>query len=131
LDFEAETGVNMAGDLGETRKNLAQSVETSLKKVEGTVSSLRKNHNRILTTTIISSGAATLVAGLAAAFGPTMQIGTAGWRIACIFSDRLSEAKQCVGKLRYLSVVIATGSKDWAELMQEYEEIVKTFPEYV
>ena len=47
------------------------------------------------------------------------------------YSDRLSEGKQCVGKLRYLNVVIGTGSKDLNEITTEYEEIVKTYSEYI
>jgi len=138
-------------DSQDIRKNLGKSVEASLKKAEETVSDLRKNHQRVLTTTIISSGAATMIAGLTATFGESAQIGTEGWRLACIlaalfgfvstvstgmsqqfkYSDRLSEGKQCVGNLRSLNLVLTTGSKNWEVVVQEYEEIVKTYAEFV
>ena len=50
-------------------KKLSKSIEASLKKAEGMVAGFRKTNTRILITTIVSSGASTLVAGLAAAFG--------------------------------------------------------------
>lgn len=136
--------------IGENKK-LSKSIEASLKKAEGMVAGFRKTNTRILITTIVSSGASTLVAGLAAAFGQAADIGTDGWRAACIvaaifgfistvstgigqqlkISDRLSEGKQCVGKLRYLNVAITTGRSNWEEISKEYEETVKTFPEFI
>lgn len=132
-------------------KNLLKSIEASLRKAEGMVSGFRKTNNRIMITAIISSGASTLVAGLTAAFGQAADIGTDGWRTACIIaavfgfvstvstginqqlkiSDRLSEGKQCVGKLRYLNVAITTGGSNWEEISKEYEDTVKTFPEFI
>jgi len=132
-------------------KNLSKSIEASLRKAEGMVAGFRKTNNRILITAIVCSGASTLVAGLAAAFGPAADIGTDGWRTACIFaavfgfistvstgisqqlkiSDRLSEGKQCVGKLRYLNVAITTGGSNWEEIRKEYEETVKSFPDFI
>ncbi len=141
----------MSDDELKSQNKLSEIVGASLKKAEGVVANLRKTHNRVVVTTIFSSGAATLIAGITAAVGPSAGIGTEGWRTACIlaaifgfvstvssglsqqmkYSDRLSEGKQCVGKLRYLIVVIGTGSKDFDEITTEYEEIVKTYSEYI
>ena len=135
----------------DARKKISQVVGASLQKAEEAVANLRKTKNRVQTTTLFSSGAATLVAGLTSAIGPSAEIGTEGWRLACIlaaifgfvstvssglsqqmkYSDRLSEGKQCVGKLRYLNLVINTGSKDLEEIATEYEEVVKTYSEYI
>ena len=135
----------------EDRKDLTESVKASLQKAEEIVSGYQKTNNRLLTTTIISSAAATLVAGITATAGPAAEIGTEGWRIACIIaaifgfvstvstgisqqqkiSDRLAEGRQGVGKLRYLAVVITTGSREWEEIAKEYEEIAKTYPKLI
>ena len=130
---------------------LSKSIESSLRKAEGIVAGFRKTNNCIQITTIVSSGAATLVAGLTAALGTTGDIGTDGWRTACVIaaifgfistvstgigqqlkiSDRLSEGKQCVRKLRYLNVTITTGMSNWDEISREFEETAKSFPEYI
>jgi len=141
----------MSKDIIEENKKLSKSIEASLRKAERIVADFRKTNNRIVITSIVSSGTATLVAGLAAALGEGADIGTDGWRTACIIaaifgfvstvttgisqqlkiSDRLSEGKQCVGKLRYLNVATTTGRSNWEEISKEYEETVKTFPDFI
>ena len=141
----------MADNASDAQKKLTEIVGKSLQKAEEAVANLRKTKNRVQITTLFSSGAATLVAGLTSAIGPSAGIGTEGWRMACIlaaifgfvstvssglsqqmkYSDRLSEGKQCVGKLRYLNLVINTGSKGLEEIATEYEEVVRTYSEYV
>jgi len=135
----------------ESRNNISRVVGGSLKKAEEVVANLQKTNTRIVVATLFSSGAATLIAGFTAAVGPSAEIGTEGWQLACIlaaifglvstvstglsqqmkYSERLAEGKTCVGKLRYLDVVIGTGSKDLGEVATEYEEIVRTYSEYV
>ena len=141
----------MVDNASDAQKKLTEIVGKSLQKAEEAVANLRKTKNRVQITTLFSSGAATLVAGLTSAIGPSAGIGTEGWRMACIlaaifgfvstvssglsqqmkYSDRLSEGKQCVGKLRYLNLVINTGSKGLEEIATEYEEVVRTYSEYV
>ena len=141
----------MSGDAIEERKNLQESVKASLRKAEMIVSALRKNNTILLSTTILSSAAATLVAGITAVIGPVASIGTEGWRIACVIaaifgfvstvstglsqqlkiSDRLSDGRQGLGKLRYLDAVITTGSMSWEEVTKEYEGIAKAYPELI
>ena len=133
------------------RRNLSVSVKASLRKAEGIVSGYRRNNTLLLATTIMSSAAATMVAGVTAAIGPIASIGIEGWRISCIiaaifgfvstvgtaliqelkFSDRLSEGRQGLGKLKYLDVVITTGSISWDDITREYEEIAKDYPELI
>ncbi len=133
------------------RRNLAGSVKASLRKAEGIVSGYQKKNTILLTMTIVSSAAATLVAGVTAAIGPAASIGTEGWRTACIIaaifglvstvgtglsqqlriSDQLSEGKQGLGKLRYLDVVITTGSLSLEEVAKEYEGIAQAYPELI
>ncbi len=130
---------------------LTERVRDSTRKAERVVADLRKTDMRLTTTTIVSSAASTLVAGITAAAGPLVGEGPEGWRVACIFaailafvstvgtgisqgqkiSDRLSEGNQCVGRLRYLDVTITTGSRSWEEVAQEYEEIAKTYPQLI
>jgi hypothetical protein len=141
----------MSKDGIEERRKVTESVKASLRKAGAIVSGYRKKKNRLLTTTMISSTAVTLVAGITAAVGPVAGTGVEGWRMACIIaailgfvstvstglseqlkiSDRLSEGRQGVGKLRYLDVVITTGNKSWEEITKEYEEIAKAYPDLI
>jgi hypothetical protein len=142
---------NMPEDTLGDRKKLTKSVKKSLRKAEGIISGYKKTNSRLLVTTIVSSSASTLVAGVTAALGPVVGSGVEGWRAACIIvaifgfvstvsiglsqqlkiTDRLSDGKQGVGKLRYLDVVITTRSKNWEEIIKEYEGIAKAHPELI
>jgi hypothetical protein len=135
----------------ETRRDLQESVKASLRKAEGIVSVHRNKNTLLLATTLISSAGATMVTGVTAAIGQAASIGTEGWRTACIIaaifgfistisvglseqlrmSDRLSEEKFVLSKLRHLDVVITTGRISWEEITMEYEEIAKDYPELI
>ena len=141
----------MSKESTQDRNALVQRVKASLQKAEEIVSGLRKANIRLLVAGMASSAASTLVAGITAAQGPVVGEGTEGWRVACIvaavfgfastvstglsqqlkINDRLSEGTQCVSKLRSLDVVITTGSRSWEEIVKEYEEIAKTYPELI
>jgi MFS family permease len=141
----------MSNDTIEERRKVTESVKASLRKAGAIVAVYQKRKNRLLATTIVSSTAVTLVAGVTAAIGPIVGTGTEGWRIACIIaaifgfvstvssglseqlkiSDRLADGRQGVGKLSYLDVLITTGNKSWEEITQEYEEIAKAYPELI
>ncbi len=141
----------MSKESTQDRNALVQRVKASLQKAEEIVSGLRKANTRLLVAGMASSAASTLVAGITAAQGPVVGEGTEGWRVACIvaavfgfastvstglsqqlkINDRLSEGTQCVSKLRSLDVVITTGSRSWEEIVKEYEEIAKTYPELI
>ena len=135
----------------EERRKVTESVKASLQKAGEIVSGYRKKKNRLLFAAMISSTAATLVAGVTAAAGPVADMGTEGWRMACIIaaifgfistvstglseqlkiSDRISEGSQGIGRLKYLDVLITTGNKSWEEITDEYEEIAKAYPELI
>ena len=141
----------MSKESTQDRNALGQRVKASLRKAEKIDSGLRKANTRLLIAGIASSAASTLVAGITAAQGPVVGEGIEGWRVACIvaavfgfastvstglsqqlkISDRLSEGIQCIGKLRSLDVIITTGSQSWEEIIKEYEEIAKTYPELI
>lgn len=131
------------------RKALTRRVQVSLQKAEEHASSLQRANLRLIVVSIISSAAATLVAGFTAAQGPVVGEGTAGWIIACLvaavfsfattvclglqhqlkISDRLSKWEQCVVRLVALDLAIATGSRGWEEVIKEYSEIARSYPE--
>lgn len=139
----------MPGSGTDQYQQLTARIQTSLRAAEGAVAGYQKRHNRLMATTIVSSAVSTLVAGVTAATGQAAQIGTEGWRTACIIaaifgfistlstgfvqqlktSDRLAEGKQCLGQLKSLEVVIATAGKSWDEVTREYQEIVRSFPD--
>ena len=141
----------MSKETTQDRDALTQRVRASLQKAEKIISGQRKTNTRLVVTGMTSSAASTLVAGITAAQGPIIGEGTEGWRIACIvaavfgfaatistglsqqlkINDRLLECTQCVGKLRSLDVVITTGSRSWEEIVKEYEEIARSFPEFI
>ncbi|HZY45163.1 MAG TPA: hypothetical protein VFF70_10480, partial [Anaerolineae bacterium] len=118
--------------------------------------SLRKTDTLLFITNIVSPGAATLIAALAAAIGGNRMFAQAatqtedgGWKLACIlvavfgfiatvtgmlkkqYDDRLAQGNQCVGRLLTLDSNLATGSSSWEADTQEYGEIVKSFSEFV
>jgi hypothetical protein len=129
---------------------LLKMVRNSLRQAERIAAQLRKANTRLVCTSISSSAACTLVAGITAASGPLVREGPDGWRLACIVSailafvatvcigvgqqlrinDRLSTANRCVGRLRSLDVIITTNSRSWEEATKEYAEIEQTFPEF-
>jgi hypothetical protein len=141
----------MSQQVMDNYEKLQESVNASLRKAEEIVAGIQKNNTILTVSTIISSAGATLVAGIAATVGPGINMGADGWRITCIIaagfglvstvstgigqqlkvSDRLSESKQGLARLRYLSVVMATGSDSWDEIASEYEEIAKAYPELI
>jgi hypothetical protein len=133
------------------RETLRQRIDASLRRAESYTSGLRKTNTRLLVSGVTSSGLAALVTGVTAAAGPLVGEGIPGWRLACIVGalfafagsllvglnqqlkvgDRLTEGSQCLGRLRFLEVSIATGSRDWDEIIDEYEAIVTAYPEVI
>jgi hypothetical protein len=128
---------------------LTELLKRNVTRVEQKVSQYRSRYDRILITSVVSSGAATLIAGVTSAVGEAANIGTEGWRLACIiaavfgfvstvssgiiqqknFNDRLSEGKECLSRLRYLNTVIVTGSRELSDISREYEELAVKYPE--
>jgi hypothetical protein len=141
----------MAADGLENQQKLAERVQASLQNAQQTVTGYQKTHRRLMITSVFSSAVTTLVAGVTAAVGQAAQIGTPGWRTACIVaaifgfistmstgftqqlgtSDRLAEGKHCVAQLKLLEIAVSTQSKSWPELAREFEDIAKAYPEYI
>jgi len=133
------------------RDTLRHRIESSLGRAEAHTAGLRKMNTRLLISGVTSSGLAALVTGVTAAAGPIVGEGIPGWRLACIVGailafagsllvglnqqlkvgDRLTEGSQCLGRLRFLEVSMATGSRDWEEIVDEYEAIVTAYPEVI
>ena len=127
---------------------LTRRIRRSLEKAERHSSRLRNTNTRLLIFSVFNSGVSTLVTGVTAAQGPVVGEGIPGWRMACIvgavfgfattvsvglnqqlkLGERLSEANQCLGRLKFLDVAMDTGSRTWAEISEEYEEILRTYP---
>jgi hypothetical protein len=149
LDMTNDTMLENGAFTPSVRKALTQRVRLSLRKAEEHTSGLQKTNSRLLVVGIVSSSAATFVAGFTAANGPVVGEGTAGWIIACLvaaafsfattvciglhqqlrISDRLSKWEQCVVRLRALYSDILTGSRSWEEVIKEYSEIARSYPE--
>jgi hypothetical protein len=132
-------------------ETFTQRIKNSLEHAEAENAKLRKTESRLQIITLISSAAATLVAGITAAQGPLVGNGEQGWQLACIIAavfafigtistglnqqlrinDRRIESVQCVGRLKSLDVAVATGSRNRDEIKKDYEEVARTFPELV
>jgi hypothetical protein len=65
------------------------------------------------------------IAGAIFGFATTVSVGL---NQQLKLGERLSEANQCLGRLKFLDVAIDTGSRTWAEISEEYEEILRTYP---
>jgi hypothetical protein len=133
------------------RDALAQLIKDTLSKAERHSSTLRKTNIRLMIVSTTSSALTTLVAGGTAALGPLIGQGIPGWRLACSvaallafvttlttslnqqlkLSDKVSQGDQCVRRLRLLHMSLATGASNWEEITKEYDDITRTFPEYI
>jgi hypothetical protein len=133
----------------ENRDIAIEKIKNSLQTVERRAAGLRRTHTSLLMTSMFGSAITTLIAGITAAAGPVVGTGIPGWRLACslaaIFGfvttvaagmnqqlrlgDQLSTANQLLGRLRFLDVAAAMGTRSWEEITTEYAEIVKGAPE--
>jgi hypothetical protein len=138
----------MSHDVERDHDALVRRIRSSLQRTQHRVSRLRTTNTRLLILGVVTSGVSTLITGVTAAQGPVVGEGIPGWRLACaagaIFGfattvsvglsqrlnlgERLSEANQCLGRLKFLDVAIDTGSRTWGEIAEEYEEIVRRYP---
>jgi len=122
-----------------------QHIQASLRRAEAYTSGLRRTYTFLVVGGLVSSAASTLVAGGAALGGGAVGLATAGWQFFCILAalfsfattvlvgvvqqlklgERLPVGQLCVGRLRALDVALATDSRDWGEIIKEYEAIMK------
>ncbi len=135
-------------DLGTIQEIVSQSLQTAREHE----SRLQKQNTSLLVVAIVSSGVVTLVAGAPAVAGhPIVGAENAGWRLACamaaIFglssaistgltqqlriSDRLSQANECLGRLKFLDISLKTGTRAPQDAAAEFADIAKTYPDFV
>lgn len=139
----------MSADQNAQRSVLSKKLRSSLEQAGNFVKKRKKLNTALVVSSVISSAAATLIAGLTAAQGPVVGTGTEGWRMACtaaaVFgfsatvssgisqqlkvNEKLVLGTQCLKQLQTLDIGLSTGSKDIDEAAQEYRDIVHTYPE--
>jgi hypothetical protein len=144
-------GAQMAPELGEDQQALLERVMKSLRKSEKTSLELSNKNTLLLLTGLLTSTAATLVAGITVAAGPIIGEGVGGWKLACAvaavlafsstvsiglgqqlrIAERLSTTNQCRGRLNSLKVIISTTNHSLEEVANEYAQIALSFPELV
>ena len=127
----------------------ARIVKDGLRKAEQHTTGLRGRSQVLLLSSIVSSGATTLVAGGAALAGPALGFSASGWQATCFVAailafvstvtttlnqqlkldDRLSQSYQCLSRLRLLDVHLTVGGHSWEDVNKEYGDIAKTYPE--
>ncbi|MGC9346547.1 MAG: hypothetical protein ACP5JG_00290 [Anaerolineae bacterium] len=130
---------------------IRERILNGLDHLENRIGQLQRANRSLLASGIISSAASTLATGATAANGPVVGSGTPGWRLACIVAavfsfgatvavglnqrlkigEKLAEGRQCTGHLRALEVAMATGSRPRDEIVKDYEELVRTYPDLV
>ena len=128
---------------------IARRIRESLKATERHSARFGKINFGLYASGIISGAAATLVAGMAALSGPVVGQGTTGWQITCLIAavfgfiatlstgfsgpaiERNTQSKLCYGRLKSLDVSVATGSRTWDEITQEYEDITREYANLV
>ncbi len=135
----------------DVQKILTERVNQNLTRLDAQLVRLRRSHARLTITNIGSSAATTLVAGVTTVAGPVIGEGIPGWRLACgvaalfafiatlagglvqqsKYEERLARGDQCLGRLKALNVSIATGRRGWDEIGAEFEDLARTYPEYI
>lgn len=121
-------------------------VQASLVIAERHLRRVQRYEVRALVTTLVASGAATVLAGVPAAAGKA--VGTGSWRLTCAItatlaaigtvvtairqhvagSERVAKAEACVGRLRALSYGTSVGAVAPADVDAAYQEILKEYP---
>lgn len=138
-------------DVQVQREALLVNVRESLRKAEGQSVRLRRGDSRFVYTSLVSSSAATVVAGLAAALGPVLGKGPSAWKLTCAVvagltacstllsgihkqlavPERLGKATACIGKLRALEIDLTLGNREALQVAKEYQELAVNYQEFV
>jgi hypothetical protein len=129
---------------------IARRIADGLGKAEKHLSGLKKLNTGLVIISLAGSSLTTLVTGATAMRGPLVGgDGENAWRLACAVgavlgflttfclglnqqlqvADRLSKANECIGRLKALDVAIVTGGSSEKEIVTEFENIVRAFPE--
>ena len=133
------------------RNEILQKLRQSLHSAEDHMAHLRREDSRLVYSSLAASSMGTIVAGFAAALGPTLGKGPHAWKITCavvalltacatVLSGihkqlsipvRLGKASACVLKLRALEIDITLGNRDLAQVAKEYQELAVNYLEFV
>lgn len=124
-------------------------LQTSLAKAQKMASGYKRLNLALVLTSLSSSAMGTLITGVTVANGPIIGSGVDGWRISCILaailgflttmsvglsqqlrvSERLASSHNCSGRLRALELILATQSKPWEAVVQDYEAVLREYSE--
>ena len=128
----------------ETQSQLDQQIQTSFQKATTQRKKLETNASRYTITGIILSALATFVAGVPSLLGQPI-IGD--WRLTCAVvalitlaativtsvqnqvakPDILTEASECVGRLRALLIELQSQDVDYAQVRKQYQSVLIDF----
>lgn len=122
---------------------LRQQIYSSLDKAQAHRNNLKRANTRYSIVNILLSAAATFIAGQAAVTGNPIN----SWRFTCMIAsgyalgatvtaglqkqladpDLLTEASECVGKLKSLKIETIAPTYDLQEVSDKYEQILSEF----
>jgi hypothetical protein len=131
------------------RDEMLQRLRASLRRAEDHMHHLRREDAGLVYASLAASSLGTIVAGLAAALGPSLGKGPPAWKVTCalvavltasatILSGihkqqavpvRLGKASACVLKLRALEMDATLGNRDVAQVAKEYQELAVNYLE--
>lgn len=138
------------------RAILLEKIQDGIRKADAQTSDMKKKNSRYITTGIVAGTLSTVIAGLAAAFGPVIGQQFTGqgppgpaWKLTCgiiavctgiatVFSglqkqlsiaERLAKATACAGKLHSLEFAITVNNRDTQDVAKEYESAIASYPD--
>ncbi|BAU15377.1 hypothetical protein LEP3755_59350 [Leptolyngbya sp. NIES-3755] len=131
--------MNDNSTVSETQLNTLRSqIASSLEKAQAQKNALKRKNARYITTNIILSALAALLAGMAGTIGNAQN-----WKVTCLFAavcsagvtvttklqtaEQLTEASECVGQLKALKVETVTPTYDLGQVSGKYQQILSEF----
>lgn len=131
-------------------QEVARRISGDLRKADMHLAGLKKLNTTLMVTSLTTSGLTTLFTGLTTMRGPLVGgDGISGWQLACGLAaalgflttfclglhqqlqvaERLTRATECFGRLKALDVALVTGSRRDTDIVAEFENIVRSYPE--
>ncbi|GAP99909.1 hypothetical protein [Leptolyngbya sp. NIES-2104] len=131
--------MNDNSTVSETQLNTLRSqIASSLEKAQAQKNTLKRKNTRYITTNIILSALAALLAGMAGTIGNARN-----WKVTCLFAavcsaevtvttklqtaEQLTEASECVGQLKALKVETVIPTYDLEQVSGKYQQILSEF----
>jgi len=131
-------------------QEVVRRISDDLRKAEMYLTGLKKLNTTLMVSGLTTSSLVTLFTGATAMRGPLIggdDVG--GWQLACVIaallgflttlcmglnqqlqvSERLAKATECVGRLKALDIAIVAGSRSDSDIVAEFENIVRAYPE--